>query len=104
MWAFARDLAGGSASAYLALVCVSGFALASAVGMLSIVLPAGVGIREAVLVLLLAGLLTAPAATAVVILARFLTVVADIVWACVGWLWARSHHLTRSASASGRLQ
>lgn len=104
VWAFAHDLTEGTGSAYLALVCISGFALASAVGMLSIVLPAGVGIREAVLVLLLAGLLTAPAATAVVILARFLTVIADVVWALVGWLWARSHALTPSSPRAGRLQ
>lgn len=105
VWAFARDLAGSGADpAYLALVCISGFALASAVGMLSIILPAGVGIREAVLVVLLAGLLTAPAATAVVILARFLTVIADVVWALAGWLWARSHQLTPSSPATGRLQ
>ena len=105
VWAFASDLAESSgSSAYLALVCISGFALASAVGMLSIVLPAGVGIREAVLVILLAGLLTAPAATAVVILARFLTVVADVVWALVGWLWARSHHLTPPQPMTTRLR
>ncbi|MDO5504129.1 MAG: lysylphosphatidylglycerol synthase domain-containing protein [Actinomycetia bacterium] len=83
----------GGSTAYFALVCVSGFALASAIGMLSVLLPAGVGVREAVLVLLLAGLLTAPAATAVVILARFLTLLADVIWAVAGWLWDRAHGL-----------
>lgn len=90
-WAFARDIATEVESpAIFALVCVSGLALASCVGMLSVILPAGVGVREAVLVILLAGLLTVPAATAVVILVRFLTVAADVVWAAAGWLWGRS--------------
>ena len=24
---------------------------------------------------------------------RFLTVLADVVWAGIGWLWAKAHHL-----------
>lgn len=105
VWSFARDLAGPDTDAgYLALVCVSGFALASVVGMLSIVLPAGAGIREAVLVILLAGLLTAPAAAAVVILARFVTIVADVFWAAVGYLWARSRLPAGPAPTPARLQ
>ena len=75
-------------------MCVTGFALASAIGMLSIVIPAGAGVREALLVILLVGMLTAPAAAAVAILMRFLTVLADIVWALSGWLWGRAHRLT----------
>ena len=33
------------------------------------------------------------AATAVVVVARFYSVVADVAWAGIGWLWARAHHL-----------
>lgn len=90
LWVLVQELEPTPASPWvLVLVCVSGSALASTIGMLSIILPAGVGVREAVLVVLLAGLLAAPAATAVVILVRFLTVVADLAWAVVGWLWGR---------------
>lgn len=95
MWVFGRELVEpGADTAYFALVCVTGFALASAIGMLSIVIPAGAGVREALLVILLVGMLTAPAAAAVAILMRFLTVLADIVWALSGWLWGRAHRLT----------
>jgi hypothetical protein len=44
-------------------------------------------------VLLLVGVMTTPAATAVVVLARFVTVIADVLWAGIGWGWARAHHL-----------
>lgn len=90
VWALAQDLVGHVESPVtLAVVCISGFALASSIGMLSVVLPAGVGVREAILVVLLAGSLTLPAATAVVILTRFLSVAADILWALIGSLWGR---------------
>ena len=61
--------------------------------MASVLLPAGVGVREGVLLLLLVTVMPAPAATAVVVLTRFVTVVADVLWAGLGWAWARSHHL-----------
>jgi len=95
MWLLARELVEpGGDTAYLGLVCVTGFALASSLGMLSIIIPAGAGVREAFLVVLLVGMLTAPAAAAVAILVRFLTVVVDVVWALSGWLWGRAHRLT----------
>ncbi|MBC7310618.1 MAG: UPF0104 family protein, partial [Tetrasphaera sp.] len=60
----------------------------------SVFIPAGAGVREGLLVVLLVGLLTAPAAAAVAILVRFLTVVTDVVWALAGWAWGRVHRLT----------
>jgi len=77
----------------LALVSICGFSLASSLAMFSVVLPAGVGVREGLLVLLLAPATSTSAATAVVVLSRFLTVVSDVVFAAAGWAWARSHHL-----------
>ena len=65
--------------------------------MFSVVLPAGVGVREGVLVLILAPVTSTSAATAVVVISRFLTVAADVVFALGGWLYARSHHLVTSA-------
>lgn len=81
---------------HLALVSICGFSLASSLAMFTVVLPAGVGAREGLLVLLLAPATSVSAATAVVVLSRFLTVVSDIVFAAAGWLWARSHHLVTS--------
>lgn len=94
VWVMARNVAPDDADvSRLLLVAVSGYLLAAGIGMFSIVVPAGVGVRDGVMVLLLTTQMPLSAATAVVVVARFLTVVADVIWAAVGWLWARSHHL-----------
>lgn len=80
----------------LLLATISGFALASSLAMFSVVLPAGVGVREGLLVLILAPVTSTSAATAVVVISRFLTLAADVVFALVGWVYARSHHLVTS--------
>ena len=82
----------------LVLATVSGFALASSLAMFSVILPAGVGVREGVLVLILAPVTSTSAATAVVVISRFLTVAADVLFALLGWIYARSHHLLTSPS------
>lgn len=87
----------------LLVATVGGFALASALSMFAVVLPAGVGLREGVLVLLLSPMISLSGATAVVVLARFLTVLSDVLFALGGWVWARSHHLiTTRADAERR--
>lgn len=94
VWVMAHSLAPADADpAQLVLVAVSGYLLAAGIGMFSIVVPAGVGVRDGVMVLLLTTQLSLSAATAVVVVARFLTVLGDVVWAAAGWLWAKSHHL-----------
>ncbi|MFC7491594.1 MULTISPECIES: lysylphosphatidylglycerol synthase domain-containing protein [unclassified Knoellia] len=82
----------------LVVTSICGFALASAIGMFSIIVPAGVGVRDGVLALLLGALMPLPAAFAIVVISRFFSVVADVVVAAVGWSWARSHHLLGSRS------
>jgi hypothetical protein len=97
VWVLARTLAPeGVDEGRLALATMSGFALAAAVSMFTVVLPAGVGVREGLLVLLLGPIITVPAAAAVVVVSRFLTVLADVLFAAIGWVWARSHHLITS--------
>jgi hypothetical protein len=97
VYVLARQVAGPDTDGgRLALATISGFALAAAVSMFTVVLPAGVGLREGLLVLLLGPIISAPAAVAVVVVARFLTVIADVVFALGGWLYARSHHLLTS--------
>lgn len=94
VWVMAHALAPDDADVGgLLLVAVSGYLLAAGIGMFSIVVPAGVGVRDGVMVLLLTTQMSLSAATAVVVVARFLTVLGDVVWAAAGWLWARSHHL-----------
>lgn len=92
----AHAVAPGAPLTRLVLAGVCGFALASSVGMFSVVLPAGLGLRDGLLFLLLSTLMPAPAATAVVVISRFLTVVADVVAAALGWAWGRAHHLLGS--------
>lgn len=77
----------------LLLVSLCGFALASAGGMIAVVVPAGVGVRDGLLVLLLHTVMPLSAATAVAVLIRFITTLADVIWALIGWSWARAHHL-----------
>ncbi len=58
-------------------VAIGGFAIAFSIGPLLVVLPAGAGVREAVLVVLLAGLLTTPEATAVALTSRGILMLTD---------------------------
>ena len=80
----------------LLVTSVGGFALASAAGMFSFLVPAGVGVRDGVLALLLVTLMPLSAATAVVVVARFLAVLADLLLAGAAWMWGRRHHLLGS--------
>ena len=94
IWVMATSLAREGADArHLAVVSICGYLLAAGIGMFSFVVPAGVGVRDGVLVLLLATSMPLAAATAVVVVARFYSVIADVAWAGIGWLWARTHHL-----------
>jgi glycosyltransferase 2 family protein len=91
VWVLATDLGAPAGAAFVPAVL--GYALAASVAMLAVVLPAGLGLRELLLVVLLTGPLDRSAATAVVLLSRFLVTGADVVAALVGWTYDRSHHL-----------
>jgi glycosyltransferase 2 family protein len=91
VWVLATDLGAPVGAAFVPAVL--GYALAASVAMLAVVLPAGLGLRELLLVVLLTGPLDRSAATAVVLLSRFLVTGADVVAALVGWTYDRSHHL-----------
>lgn len=66
------------------LVATGGYALAWTAGFLFVIAPAGAGIREAVLVLALAGIADGPTALAVALLSRGVQTLGDILWAVVG--------------------
>ena len=83
-WLLARDLDPGVGGARLFLLAAGGYALAWTAGFLVLVVPAGAGVREAVLVLALSPALAAGPATLLALVARLLATVADLVWAGVG--------------------
>ena len=58
-------------------VALGGFAIAFSLGPLLVVLPAGAGVREAVLVVLLSGVLSTPEATAVALTSRGILMLVD---------------------------
>ena len=84
----ARSVAPDAPLGPLLVTSIGGFALASAGGMFSFLVPAGVGVRDGILALLLVTLMPLPAATAVVVVARFLAVLADLLLAGSAWAWA----------------
>ena len=94
----ARSVAPDAPLGPLLVTSIGGFALASAAGMFSFLVPAGVGVRDGILALLLLTLMPLPAATAVVVVARFLAVLADLLLAGSAWAWGRRHHLLGSTT------
>jgi uncharacterized membrane protein YbhN (UPF0104 family) len=71
---------------------IGGFALAFVLGILVVVAPAGLGVREAVLALCLGSVLPADDAVAVAIASRLLVTVVDGILAGVALLAARHGH------------
>lgn len=80
----ARDLGPDVGGARLLALAVGAYALAWTAGFLVLVLPAGAGVREGVLVLALSPALAADQALVLALVARLLATVADLVWAAVG--------------------
>jgi hypothetical protein len=89
-WAFyglqvfvlARQL-GAEGGALLLLQCTGAFAAAFASGPLLLVVPAGAGVREAALLLLLGSTVTAPRAAVIAVVSRLLFIVGDLAWSAV---------------------
>ena len=73
-------------------VAIGGFAIAFSLGPLLVVLPAGAGVREAVLVLLLHSVLSTPEATAVALTSRGILMATDGLLALGAGLVPRRHH------------
>jgi hypothetical protein len=94
VWVLAHSVGGpAAASGDVVLASLCGYALAASLGMLAVVVPAGVGVRDGLLALMLGVTLPSSAATAVVLLSRFVITFADILVAGAGWAYARSHRL-----------
>lgn len=80
---------------------IFGYALAAAAGMVVVIAPAGVGVREAVLVYLLAGHLPQSAPLVAALLSRFVLLACDLAAAALGWGYARRHRLLETRRAAG---
>lgn len=70
-------------------VAAGAYALAWATGILTVVVPAGIGVREGAMVVALAPVLDTPRALAVAVVSRVMFTAGDAVWAGLGFLLAR---------------
>lgn len=74
------------------LICVAGFAVATVAGILVMVAPDGIGVREAVLMVGLATVMPLPVATTVVLASRLVSALTDVVVGAVGLAVAQYKH------------
>ena len=84
-----HDLSPGRAGT-LPLLATGAYALAWTAGFLFVVAPAGIVVREAVLVLALSPVLDEPVALTVAVLSRAVMTVGDLVWAALGAVLGRA--------------
>ncbi len=89
----ARSVGGPDGAGSLTVAAVCGYALAATIGQLAVIAPAGVGVRDSLLVFLLGSSMGSSAALAVVLLSRFAITLGDVLLAGAGWAYARSHRL-----------
>jgi hypothetical protein len=87
VWVLAGQLT--DAGPLLLAHATGSFAAAWCAGFLLVVAPAGAGVREAALILLLGGVLTGPQATVVAVVSRLLFVAGDLGWGGVALLAGR---------------
>jgi len=87
IWVLAAQL--GAGGPLLLARATGAFAAAWCAGFLLLVAPAGAGVREAALVLLLGGVLTRPQGTVVAVVSRLLFMLADLGWCAVALLARR---------------
>jgi glycosyltransferase 2 family protein len=88
VFVLARQL-GAEGGALLLLQCTGAFAAAFASGPLLLIVPAGAGVREAALLLLLGSTVTAPRAAVIAVISRLLFIVGDLAWSGVAVLLER---------------
>ncbi|WP_018215526.1 glycosyltransferase [Salinispora vitiensis] len=93
LWLLAVVVGAPPGRAYL--LCVAGFALATVAGLVVMVAPDGIGVREGVLALALATILPLPLAGTVVLASRIVSVLSDVVVGAGGLLLAQYLHRRR---------
>jgi hypothetical protein len=82
VWLLARQLEAGGGLSLLGLA-IGAFAGAWSVGFLLVAAPAGAGVREGALILLLGASIGRPEATVVALVSRLVFLAADLAWAAV---------------------
>jgi uncharacterized membrane protein YbhN (UPF0104 family) len=82
-WFLARDL-GASDPGRLMFICIGGYALAWSAGFLVVFVPAGAGVREAVLALSLSPVLDHGSAILLAVVSRLIFTAGDLIWAAIG--------------------
>jgi hypothetical protein len=82
VYLIARQL-GAEGGALLWLQCIGAFAAAFAGGVLLVLVPAGAGVREAALLVLLGPAIGAPRAAVIAVVSRLLFIVGDLTWAAL---------------------
>jgi uncharacterized membrane protein YbhN (UPF0104 family) len=101
IWALAHDLGATGSVARQLLVSIGGFGLAWAAGFLVVFVPAGAGIREAVLTLTLSPVLPHGPAILVALVSRLVFTGGDLAWAGIGALLRPRQVAASAAGAVG---
>ncbi|MFY1632103.1 lysylphosphatidylglycerol synthase domain-containing protein [Solwaraspora sp. WMMB335] len=102
LWLLAVTAGAPPGASYL--VCVAGFALATVTGLLVMVAPDGLGIREAVLALALATVMPLPLASTLVLASRLVSVLSDVAVGAGGLLLAQYLHRRRLRMAQAQTE
>jgi uncharacterized membrane protein YbhN (UPF0104 family) len=102
IWLLLRDMEPGGASLYA--VATGAYALAWATGLLTVIVPAGIGVREGAMVLVLTPVLDAPRALVIAVVSRLAFTLADLVWAGLGLALARGRAQEDSSSEAHAAQ
>lgn len=87
IWLLLGDMRPGGPSLFA--VAAGAYALAWVTGLLTVIIPAGIGVREGAMVLVLAPVLDAPRALVIAVVSRLAFTFADVAWAGLGFLLAR---------------
>jgi len=96
LWLLAVDLGASPLRAFP--VSVGAYCVAATLGMLFVIAPAGAGVREMLLIVGLASVLSSGGATAVAVLSRLVVMLGDVAAAATG---AAHHRQHRTATATG---
>nr|WP_221475255.1 lysylphosphatidylglycerol synthase domain-containing protein [Sphaerisporangium rubeum] len=97
VWLLLGDMRPGGAALFP--LAAGAYALAWATGLLAVVVPAGIGVREGAMVLVLAPVLDAPRALVIAVVSRLAFTLADLIWAGLGFVLARGQAPASSSEA-----
>ncbi|MFC4531571.1 lysylphosphatidylglycerol synthase domain-containing protein [Sphaerisporangium dianthi] len=98
IWLLLDDMRPGGGPSLFA-VAAGAYALAWVTGLLTVIVPAGIGVREGAMVLVLTPVLDAPHALVVAVVSRLAFTLADAVWAGIGFVAARGQAPAESEPA-----